>query len=91
MASILGHRDPTVVLKFYGKHIDQRADHLRGLVEATSQSPKPESQKGKKQGGKKGKPKPQQENDEPRGLKVMGKALPPKPEPKSKKRKRDAG
>jgi hypothetical protein len=82
-ASILGHRDATVVLKFYGKHIDQRADHLRGLVEATSQPSTPES--------KKGKPAPQQEDENPHGLKVIGKVPPSEPEPKSKRRKRDAG
>ena len=91
VASILGHRDPTVVLKFYGKHIDQRTDHLRGLVEATSQPLKPEPKNGKKKGGKKGKPEPQQADENPRGLKVIGKVPPSKPEPKSKRRKRDAG
>ena len=39
VAALLGHRDPTVVLKFYGKHIDQRADHLRGLMEKADQPP----------------------------------------------------
>lgn len=33
VASLLGHRDPTVVLRFYGKHIDQRPEHLQGLLE----------------------------------------------------------
>ena len=91
VASILGHRDPTVVLKFYGKHIDQRTDHLRGLVEATSHLPKLEPAKSKKKSGKKGKPEPQQEDKNPRGLKVIGKVPPSKPEPRSTRRKRDTG
>lgn len=42
VAALLGHRDPTVVLKFYGKHIDQRADHLRGLMEKADPESKPD-------------------------------------------------
>ena len=38
VASLLGHRDPTVVLKFYGKHIEQRSEHLRGLMNGTGPS-----------------------------------------------------
>ena len=38
VATLLGHRDPTVVLKFYGKHIEQRAEHLRGLMNGTGPS-----------------------------------------------------
>lgn len=37
VAALLGHRDPTVVLKFYGRHIEQRREHLRGLIEADDQ------------------------------------------------------
>lgn len=33
VATILGHRDPTVMLRFYGKHIAEGAEHLRSLVE----------------------------------------------------------
>lgn len=33
--ALLGHRDPRVVLEFYGKHIAERADHLQGLLEKT--------------------------------------------------------
>lgn len=40
VATILGHRDPTVVLRFYGKHIEQRGEHLRGLVEGPRKPPK---------------------------------------------------
>ena len=44
VATILGHRDPTMVLKFYGKHIEQRAEHLRDLVEKDSlRSPRRET------------------------------------------------
>jgi len=32
VAAILGHRDPTMVLKVYGKHIDQREEHLRECI-----------------------------------------------------------
>jgi len=39
VAAILGHRDPTMVLRFYGKHIDHRMDHLRGLVARADQMP----------------------------------------------------
>jgi integrase len=39
VASLLGHRDPTVVLKFYGRHIEQRREHLRGLIEADDRPP----------------------------------------------------
>ena len=35
VAAMLGHRDPTVVLNFYGKHIDQRPEHLQGLLDKT--------------------------------------------------------
>ncbi len=52
VASILGHRDPTVVLKFYGKHIDQRADHLRGLMEKADQTFTPPPAKAKKGKGR---------------------------------------
>jgi len=93
VASILGHRDPTVVLRFYGKHIDQRTEHLRGLVEKADpplklppKPPKPE--KAKKKGGKKAKPEPKQDDDNPpQGLKVIGQ---PKPKRKSNRRKRNA-
>jgi hypothetical protein len=33
VAAILGHRDPTMVLKVYGKHIDKREEHLRECIE----------------------------------------------------------
>ena len=39
VASLLGHRDPTVVLKFYGRHIEQRREHLRGLIAADDRRP----------------------------------------------------
>jgi site-specific recombinase XerD len=94
VASILGHRDATVVLRFYGKHIDQRVDHLRSLMEKTDQPtkpPEPEPKKGKAKGGKKGKPEAQQKDGNPPGLRVIGKVPPPKPESNSKRRKRDAG
>lgn len=29
VAAILGHKDPTMVLKVYGKHIESREKHLR--------------------------------------------------------------
>jgi integrase len=32
VAAILGHRDPTMVLKVYGKHIDKREEHLRECI-----------------------------------------------------------
>ena len=61
VASLLGHRDPTVVLKFYGRHIEKRREHLRGLIEAddqrgliekTDQPPSPpEPLNGQEQGG----------------------------------------
>jgi integrase len=50
VASLLGHRDPIVVLKFYGRHIEKRREHLRrligandqrGLIEKTDQPPQP--------------------------------------------------
>jgi len=50
VASLLGHRDPTVVLKLYGRHIEQHREHLRelietgdqrGLIEKTDQPPQP--------------------------------------------------
>ena len=93
-ASISGHRDATVVLKVVdGKHIDQRADHLRGLLEATSEPPnppQPEPKKGRKKGDKKGKQEERQtppSDENPHGLKVIGEV----PPPKLKGRKRDAG
>lgn len=33
VVSLLGHHDPSVVLKFYGRHIEKRREHQRGLVE----------------------------------------------------------
>ena len=33
VAAILGHKDATMVLKVYGKHIDQREEHLRKCLE----------------------------------------------------------
>ena len=44
VASLLGHRDPTVVLKFYGKHIDQRPEHLQGLLDK-ARKPSPSGKK----------------------------------------------
>ena len=44
VASLLGHRDPTVVLKFYGKHIDQRPEHLQGLLDK-ARKPSPNGKK----------------------------------------------
>ena len=44
MASLLGHRDPTVVLKFYGKHIDQRPEHLQRLLDK-ARKPSPNGKK----------------------------------------------
>jgi integrase len=32
VAAVLGHRDPTMVLKVYGKHIDKREQHLRDCL-----------------------------------------------------------
>ena len=32
VAAILGHRGPTMVLKVYGKHIEQREEHLRECI-----------------------------------------------------------
>jgi len=97
VASLLGHRDPTVVRKFYGRHIEKRREHLRGLIEAddqrglierTDQPPQPpEPANGQEQA----EPAPQQEDGNPLGLKVVGEVPPPEPEPKPKRRKRDAG
>ena len=37
VAAVLGHKDPTMVLKVYGRHIDRRKEHLRAcLKKATS-------------------------------------------------------
>ncbi len=73
VAAILGHRDPTMVLKVYGKHIDQREEHLRECIE-----------KGTK------KYRSALVARHPHGLNVIGRRQ-PKPTPKSKPRKRDAG
>ena len=40
VAAMAGHRDPTVVLKYYGKHIEERERHLRGLLEKSRERPK---------------------------------------------------
>ena len=51
VASLLGHRDPTVVLKFYGKHIDQRPEHLRRLMNGSELPvPAPTAGTGERQG-----------------------------------------
>jgi integrase len=90
VASLLGHRDPTVVLRFYGKHIEQRAAHLRGLMNGSAPTTTPQQPEPEK-GEKNGQPEPPQADDNPHGLKAIGEVPPPKPEPKSKRRKRDAG
>ena len=33
VAAVLGHKDPTMVLRVYGKHIDTRREHLRACVD----------------------------------------------------------
>jgi hypothetical protein len=38
VATILGHRDPTVVPKSYGKHTAEWTEHLRSLVERRQQT-----------------------------------------------------
>jgi len=86
-----------VVLKFYGRHIETRREHLRGLIEAddqrgltekTDQPPQPpEPENGQEQA----EPAPQQEYGNPLGLKMVGEVPPPEPEPKPKGQKRDAG
>jgi len=35
VAAVLGHRDPTMVLKVYGKHIETREKHLRDCIDKT--------------------------------------------------------
>ncbi len=97
VASLLGHRDPTVVLKFYGRHIEQRREHLRGLIEAddqralvekTDQPPEPpEPEKGQEQG----EAIAQQEDGNSLGLKVVGEGTQLEAKPTRKGRKRDAG
>jgi hypothetical protein len=89
VASLLRHRDPTVVLKFYGRHIEKRREHLRGLIEAhdqrgliekTDQPPQPpEPANGQEQA----EPAPAQEDANPLGLKVVGEVLKPEPEPQA--------
>ena len=32
VAAVLGHKDPTMVLKVYGRHIDRRKEHLRDCL-----------------------------------------------------------
>ena len=90
VASLLGHRDPTVVLRFYGKHIEQRSEHLRGLMNGSNPTPTPQPPEPEK-GETTERPEPQQANGNPQGLKVIGEVPPPKSKPKSKRRKRDAG
>jgi integrase/recombinase XerC len=43
VAAILGHKDATMVLKVYGKHIEQREQHLRDCLDRmkTAHQPKP--------------------------------------------------
>lgn len=96
MASLLGHRDPTVALKLHGRHIEKRREHLRelieagdqrGLIEKADQPPQPpEPANGQEQA----EPVPHQDDGNPLGLKVVGE-VPPKPEPKQERQKRDAG
>jgi site-specific recombinase XerD len=42
--ALLGHRDPRVVLEFYGKHISERTEHLQGLLEKTRPADAPRMQ-----------------------------------------------
>lgn len=83
VAALLGHRDPTVVLKFYGKHIEQRAEHLQGLLDKARPPQPPQPQEPQESQG------PQGGDENPQGLKVIGETATPKPEPESQKR--DAG
>jgi integrase len=40
VAAILGHRDPTMVLRVYGKHIEDRDKHLRDCIEKADENRK---------------------------------------------------
>lgn len=42
VAAILGHKDPTMVLKVYGKHIESRDDHLRECLDRAPTMKKPD-------------------------------------------------
>jgi site-specific recombinase XerD len=83
--ALLGHRDSTTVLKFYGKHIEKRREHLRGLIEADDRRaatpPKPEK-------GPNETPGSQPLDDNPRGFTLVGQ---PKPEPEVEPQERNAG
>jgi len=72
------------VLKFYGKHIDQRAEHLQGLQDEARQ-PQPEPRK--KKGGENGKDgrQPEAEAKGKEGSTKGKNASQPQPEPKGKK------
>ncbi len=60
VAALLGHRDPTIVLKSYGKHIDQRAEHLQGLLDKARQpQPRPKAKKSSAKGKKASPPQPE--------------------------------
>jgi len=71
VAAVLGHRDPTVVLKFYGRHIEQRSEHLRKLMNGT-ELPKPTQPPEPAKCETTGQPEPRQDDANSPRLRVIG-------------------